>query len=91
MDIEITKMSSRGQIVVPQDLRKEMKAKEGTLFAVFGSNDTIILKRIKVPSKEKLIEELDRIAKAGRKRAEKLGLKEEDIPKIVHKIRKIKR
>ena len=76
MNIEITKMSSKGQVVIPQGLREKLKAKEGSVFAVFGNNDTLILKRIQMPDKEKLIKDLEKIAKEGRKRAEKLGLKE---------------
>ena len=60
----------------------------GTIFAIIGSNDTIILKKIETPSKENLIKELTQMAKEGRKRAEKLGIKESDIPDAVHKIRK---
>jgi len=90
MTIETTKMSSKGQIVIPQDIREEIKAKEGTIFAVLGSNDTIILKKIETPSKETLIKELTNIAKEGRRRAEKLGIKESDIPDMVHRIRKEK-
>jgi AbrB family looped-hinge helix DNA binding protein len=90
MDVEITKMSSRGQIVVPQDLRKEINAKEGTRFAVFGSKDTIVLKKIEMPSKEKLIRSLHKIAIEGRKKAEKLGIKESDIPKLIHRARGVK-
>jgi len=88
MTIETTKMSSKGQIVIPQDIREEINAKEGTIFAILGSNDTIILKKIETPSKENLIKELTQMAKEGRKRAEKLGIKESDIPDKVHKIRK---
>ena len=90
MTIETTKMSSKGQIVIPQDIREEINAKEGTIFAVLGSNDTIILKKIEPPSKETLIKELTNIAKEGRKRAEKLGIKESDIPDMVHRIRREK-
>lgn len=76
MEIELTKMSSRGQIVIPQGIREKIKAKEGSLFAVFGSDDSLVLKRIEMPNKEKLIRDLEKIAKDGRKRAEELGLKE---------------
>jgi AbrB family looped-hinge helix DNA binding protein len=90
MDIEITKMSSRGQVVIPQGLRDKLKAREGSVFAVFGSKDTLVLKKIELPDKKRLIDDLERIAKEGRKRAEKLGLKESDVPKIVHRLRGIK-
>ena len=86
--IETIKMSSKGQVVIPQNIRNDLKAKEGTVFAVVGNSDTVILKKIATPSKEELIRDLRNIAKEGRKRAEKLGIKEEDVPNLVHKARK---
>ncbi len=43
---EMITMSSKGQIVVPKELREEMKIDEGTNFAIFGKDDTLILKKI---------------------------------------------
>ena len=90
MPIETIKMSSKGQIVIPQDIREEINAEEGTIFSVISSNDAVILKKIKMPSKEELIKEFEKIAKEGSKRAERLGIKESDVPDIVHKIRKLR-
>ena len=90
MPAETIKMSSRGQIVIPQDIREELKASEGTIFSVVSVKDTIILKKVPTLSKEDLIKELGAIALGGRKRAEKLGIKESDVSDIVHKIRKFK-
>jgi len=90
MGIEITKMSSKGQVVVPQDIRDELGLEDGTVFAIFGSHDTIVLKRIETPTKESLIKDFEKIAKEGKKRAEKLGIKEKDIPKLIHKLRGVK-
>lgn len=91
MVVETIKMSSKGQVVIPQDIRKEIEADEGTVFAVVGSRDTIVLKKIQTPSKEALIKDLESIAKEGRKRAEKLGIQERDVPDLVHKLRKSKK
>ena len=91
MPAETIKMSSRGQIVIPQDIREELKAGEGTIFSVVSAKDAIILKRISIPSKEDLIKEIEAIALEGRKRAEKLGIKESDVPKFIQKARKSKR
>lgn len=41
--IDITKMSSKGQIVIPAELRKDMK--EGDKIIVIRNNDQIILKK----------------------------------------------
>ncbi len=83
-------MSSKGQIVIPQNIRAEICASEGTIFAVVGGKDSIVLKKVAMPSKEDLICELQKIAKEGTKRAEKLGIKEPDVPNLVHKVRKNK-
>jgi len=90
MPAETIKMSSRGQIVIPQDIREEIKASEGTIFSVVSSKDAIILKKISIPSKEDLIKEIGAIALEGRKMAERLGIKESDVPKLVQRTRKSK-
>ncbi len=90
MAVATTRMSSKGQVVIPQEIREEIEAHEGAVFAVVGSKDTIILKKIVTPSKEDLISGLKRIALEGRRRAEKLGIKESDVSSIIHKRRKIK-
>ena len=91
MPAETIKMSSRGQIVIPQDIREELNASEGTIFSVVSSKDAIILKKISIPSKEELIKEIGAIALEGRKRVEKLGIKESDVPELVQRARKSKR
>ena len=88
MPAETIKMSSRGQIVIPQDIREELKASEVTLFSVVSAKDTIILKKLLTPSKEDLIREMGVIALEGRKRAEKLGIKESDVAELIQRGRK---
>jgi hypothetical protein len=44
-----------------------------------------------MPSKEELISELKEIAKEGAKRAEKLGINENDVPNLIHKLRNSKK
>lgn len=44
MDIAITKMSSRGQIVIPADMRENLK--EGEKLAIIRNNDQLILKKV---------------------------------------------
>jgi len=79
---ELTTMSSKGQIVVPKDVREHMGIKEGTTFAIFGRDDTLILKKVSVPTAK---EAFEKIHKWGVEFAKKKGLKEEDVEKIIHK------
>jgi len=56
-------------------------------FAIFGKDDTIILKKVNVPSAK---EAFDRIHKWGVKFAKSRGLKESSVESIIHKGRGIK-
>jgi len=44
--MEITKISSKGQIVIPQKIRNELKINEGSLIAIDKIKDLIIIKKI---------------------------------------------
>ena len=47
---KLTRVSSKGQVVIPLDLRKRLHVKEGSVFAVSSINsDMLILKKIKNP------------------------------------------
>ncbi len=43
---EITRLSSKGQVVIPTKVRKKMKIKEGSVFAVSAKKDMIVLKKL---------------------------------------------
>ncbi len=88
MELETVRMSSKGQIVIPQDMREQLHADEGTLFMALRNGDTIILKKIETPSREELMKRIQAMAKEGRARLEKKGLKESDIPMLVERARR---
>jgi len=44
--MEITKISSKGQIVIPQKIREQLGIDEGSVMAVDTTNKMIILKKI---------------------------------------------
>ncbi len=88
--VETVRMSSKGQIVIPQKVREEVNADEGSVFVVLSSGDSIVLKKIEVPSKELLIKSLQKMVKENTKRNDGLGIKESDVNDIVHRYRKSK-
>jgi AbrB family looped-hinge helix DNA binding protein len=79
MDIETIKMSSKGQIVIPQSLREHLGMDAGSLFAVYGEHDTLVLKRLNTPSKESLINDLRVLAINSKKKLQQQGISEKDI------------
>lgn len=52
-ELEITTMSEKGQIVIPQVFRKEMKLKAKTRFVVMRKGDIIVMKTLRVPDVKK--------------------------------------
>ncbi len=81
MNVETTKMSSKGQIVIPLEIREEIKASEGTIFAIISGQDCIVLKKISTPSKEELLNELNLISIQGKKKLSDKGFTEKDLKK----------
>lgn len=82
MQMTVTKMSSKGQIVIPLDIRKELGLHEGELFTIVGEKDSIILKRFRVPSRAQAMKELGRMAREQQKKLEAKGLTEQDVINI---------
>ena len=83
-NIEITSVSSRGQIVIPQNLRNRLKIKEGQKFVVVGENNTIVLKRLEASS----FEGFDKLLSKTRDFVKKSGLKEEEVEQSIRNTRK---
>lgn len=46
---EITTLGEKGQVVIPQSLRKHLGMKPKMKFLVFGQGDVIVLKRLDLP------------------------------------------
>jgi AbrB family looped-hinge helix DNA binding protein len=78
-----TKMSSKGQVVIPEDIRKRLNLSEGTQFVVTGKDDVVILKAISEPS----LDEFEALIQEARMQAKQAGLKKSDITNAVSKAR----
>jgi len=83
-DVSTTRLSSKGQVVIPEEIRKRLDLKAGTRFVVVGEDDVIILKSVQTPP----ISELDTLVAAARDQAQRAGLTQIDIEKAVKKARK---
>ena len=78
-----TRMSSKGQIVIPEAIRKQLKLKAGAQFIVIGEDDVVILKAITPPG----MDAFDKLIRQARQQAKKAGLKSADIATAVSKAR----
>jgi len=80
---EVTTISEKGQVMIPQAIRKELKIKPRTKFLVYGKGDTVIMRRIKLPDMKKEWDEIFTIM--DRKN---LKISEEEILKEITEDRK---
>ena len=81
--IEITSMSSRGQVVIPLDIREQLKLKEGEKFVVIGENDTILFKKITMNS----FKNFDKLLKRTQEFAKEKNINEEDVKEAIKRAR----
>ncbi len=62
VEAQVTKMSSKGQVVIPEEIRKDMQLTEGSFFVVYCKKDSgsILLKRLELPDAVKAFEEVSK-------------------------------
>jgi len=78
-----TRMSSKGQVVIPEEVRTRLGLETGVQFVVVGENGVVILKTIAPPS----LRDFDAIVARARGQARAAGMKPSDIAKAVAKVR----
>lgn len=78
-----TRMSSKGQVVIPEEIRDRLGLQSGTQFVVVGDRDVVILKAIAAPS----MREFDNLIVQARQQARKSGLKRLDVGIAVAQVR----
>lgn len=81
-NLSTTRMSSKGQVVIPEDIRKRLKLKAGSQFVVVGDNDVVILKAITPPS----MKEFDALIAKARRKGKEAAPKQSDIAAAIVKV-----
>lgn len=82
-NIATTRMSSKGQVVIPEAIRKRLKLNAGAQFVVIGEGDVVVLKAISTPG----MDTFDALIKEARQQAKAAGLRRADITKAISKAR----
>ncbi|MDI3474371.1 MAG: hypothetical protein PWQ79_1011 [Thermococcaceae archaeon] len=77
--MEVVKVSSKGQIVIPKSLREKLGIKEGEYLLIFSRGDVIVMKKLNI--------DVEEILKEGEEAAKSLGVSEEDVAKAVREVR----
>ena len=84
--VATTRMSSKGQVVIPEFLRQQLGLESGTRFIVMGEDDVIILKTIQTPC----MRDFDRMIAKARRQAKQAGMKRSDIAAAISRVRAAK-
>ena len=82
MDLGMTKVSSRGQVVIPGQIRERLGLTDGSQLLVFGEGDTIILKKVGLASNEN-----KEVLVSVRNKIRQLGISRKDISREVKAVR----
>ena len=85
-DTATTTLSSKGQVVIPEEIRARLGLKAGAQFVVVGDRDVVILKVLEPPA----LSEFAALTMTARRAARKAGLTRPDVAKAVTKVRRSK-
>jgi len=76
---EMGRVSSRGQIAIPIDIRKEMRLDKGSRVIFLLEEDTLLIKKVSIETWESLTQPL---------RIQKKKIEQEDVTSLIHRMRK---
>jgi AbrB family looped-hinge helix DNA binding protein len=81
-----TTLSSKGQVVIPEEIRTQLGLKAGAQFVVLADRDVVIFKVLEAPS----LGEFDALAAQARRAAKRAGLRRTEVPRAVARVRAAK-
>jgi len=78
-----TRLSSRGQVVIPEEIRSRLGLEAGVRFIVVGEGDVVVLKALKPPK----VRDFKALLAKARKSAEDAGLTAADVDRAIREVR----
>ncbi len=82
--VATTTLSSKGQVVIPEDVHKALGLEPGAQFVVMGDGDVVILKRIETPVRS----EFRALTAKARGQARRTRLRPADVQKTIRNVRR---
>ncbi len=79
-----TTLSSKGQVVIPEEIRVRLGLEPGTQFVVIAEDDVVIFKRLEAPA----LSEFAPLVRRARRVARETGMKPADVTAAAQKARR---
>ena len=79
-----TTLSTKGQVVIPEEIRAQLGLEPGAQFVVIADRDVVIFKLLEPPS----LKDFAAIVGRARKIAKQTGMTQADITNAVKKVRR---
>lgn len=86
-DVSTTKMTSKGQVVIPEEIREHMNLEPGVKFLIMASEDSIIFKKINPLPKS----DIRALLVKSHAMAKEYGITEDDILQDIAEVRRMRR
>ena len=83
--ISTTRMSTKGQVVIPEEIRVQLGLEPGENFVVVGGKDTVVLKKISAPR----MKDFDALLREARRQAKIAGMKRSDVDRAIKRARRV--
>ena len=83
MNPETTKMSSKGQIVIPERIRRQLRLEPGAEFVVVAKDDVLVFKQLSAPRWG----QFDSLIRDARRQARTAGLTPRHVKQAIAKVR----
>lgn len=81
--IATTKMSSKGQVVIPEEVRVALGLEPGSQFVVVGEGDVVVLKKVTPPA----MSDFNGILREARRQAAQAGMKRANVAAATRAVR----
>ena len=87
MGVDVIRVSSSGQIFLPNEIREKLSIANGDSLAVYATDKVVVLKPVKLPTAKQFSKWLDEAQTWARE----VGLEEEDVPRVTKSVRRQKK
>lgn len=78
-----TKLSSKGQVVIPEEIRTRLGLEPGAQFVVVGEGDVVVLKALKAPK----MSDFKALLERARESAKAAEMTPEDVRQAIREVR----